>query len=118
MQTHPTRHAISAGSFIRSHLYSLVFSQLYGLRMSYRVPLGTEIIPYASASGQTGWARLTSILVTFEQSDVLETCILAHPSSDTPTAFYRLSLGDNPSIFDSYLVAVDAVEQTDANSAT
>lgn len=81
--------------------------------MAYHIPLGTEIIPYASASDQTGWARQTSIAVSFEAAEVLETLSRIHPVSGERVSFYRLSLGDNPSMFDSYLVAVTAVEHVD-----
>ncbi len=40
----------------------------HGERMSYRIPIGTEVFPYASESGDVGIGRLTTVEVELEDT--------------------------------------------------
>jgi len=75
-------------------------------RMRRVVPVGTEIFPYSSESGEVGIGRL--ITVELDAEDPLE---LTLPDSATgePTDFYCLPLGANPTAYDCYLVRVQDV---------
>ena len=49
----------------------------HGERMSYRIPTGTEIFPYASESGEVGIGRLTT--VELEPEDTAQRLTLSDP---------------------------------------
>ena len=78
-----------------------------------KIPLGTEIFPYATGSASVGPGRLTTIEVVFEPVEVLERLSMPDPATDEPGTFIRLSLGENPSRYDSYLVRESALVETD-----
>lgn len=74
----------------------------------YRIPLSTEIFPYARERGHIGLGRLTTVEVTFTTADRLTT---TDPATGEDTVFFCLPLDANPSPFDSYLVrAADVID--------
>jgi len=77
--------------------------------MSRKVPVGTEIFPYSSDSGEVGIGRLITMELDAEDPLVLT---LPDPATGEPADFYCLPLGENPTAYDSYLVRVKDV--TDA----
>ena len=80
--------------------------------MPYKIPLGTEIFPHDSKSGQTGISQLTTVEIEFGQSDVLDTVSITDPANGQPVECIRLALGENPTHYDSYLVRVGSVVET------
>ncbi len=69
--------------------------------MRYRLPIGSEIIPFATKSGQQGGVVQTTVVVDFEEKDILQR--LHQQIQGVEIEFMCLSLGENPSPFDSYL---------------
>ena len=80
------------------------------LSMSFRIPVGSEIIPYSSKTGQRGMPRLTSIEVHFMEKDILEKIELENDDNQSTQSYCCLSLGENPSPFDCYLIAENSLE--------
>ena len=80
----------------------------HGERMSYRIPIGTEIFPYSSESGGVGIGRLTTVEV--ELDDTAQRLTLPDPVTGERTEFFCLPLGKNPTAYDSYLVLARDVE--------
>lgn len=64
----------------------------------YLLRTGSPIIPYSTETKETGTSRLTSIEVEIEDEEILDVIIL------DDKRYLKLSLGDNPSKYDSYLV--------------
>ncbi len=81
--------------------------------MSRRVPVGTEIFPYSSESGDVGIGRL--ITMELDAEDPLE-LTLPDPATGEPADFYCLPLGENPTAYDSYLVRARDVEPAQPSS--
>ncbi len=80
----------------------------HGERMSYRIPIGTEIFPYASESGGVGIGHLTR--VELEPEDAAQRLTLPDPVTGEGAEFLCLPLGENPSAYDCYLVRARDVE--------
>ena len=80
--------------------------------MTYCIPLGTEITPFVSSTRQRGVPRLTTIEVLFEDDEIIARIQSELTPAEDRKAFYCLSLGENPSAFDSYLVQIEKVEVT------
>ena len=79
--------------------------------MSRRVPIGTEIFPYSSDSGEVGIGRLTT--VELEPEDTAQRLTLPDPVTGERAEFLCLLLGENPTPYDSYLVRVGDVIDTE-----
>lgn len=77
--------------------------------MNYFIPIGTDFFPYDSDKHQAGVGRKTTLEIEFEMFDILDTLHIENPDSGDREVFYLLSLDQNSSSFDSYIVAVDAV---------
>ncbi len=77
--------------------------------MRYCIPIGTEIFPYSREKRLAGPGRLTTDQVTFERSDELERVSRPDPDTNRTVQFICLSLSENPSRYDSYLVRVSGV---------
>ena len=76
--------------------------------MSHRIPIGTEIFPYSSESGEVGIGRLTTVEV--EPEDTAQRLTLPDPVTGERAGFFCLPLGENPSAYDCYLVRGRDVE--------
>ncbi|MEO1051087.1 MAG: hypothetical protein AAFX87_10685 [Bacteroidota bacterium] len=72
----------------------------------FHIPLNTEIIPYSTKTGQSGVARLTTVEVDFNEEEILEKVSLKVTQNEIKEELYCLSLGENPTKYDSYLVRV------------
>jgi hypothetical protein len=75
----------------------------------HRIPIGTQIVPYAQQDGSSGEARLTTVDVVFERQDILDRIVETDPGTHTEAKYLCLPLDDNPSGFDSYLVRASDV---------
>ena len=76
--------------------------------MSFRIPIGTEIFPYSSESGEVGIGRLTTVEV--EPDDTAQRLTLPDPVTGDEADFFCLPLRENPSAYDHYLVRARDVE--------
>ncbi len=81
-----------------------------GERMSYRIPIGTQIFPYSSESGEVGIGRLTTVEV--ELDDTAQRLTLPAHVTGERAEFLCLPLGENPTAYDRYLVRARDVEPT------
>ena len=70
----------------------------------YVLKPGSEILPYCSETNETGTSRLSSIEVVFEDADILEVVTLEGKE------YLKLSLGENPTQYDSYLIDKELLE--------
>lgn len=73
-------------------------------RIIYRVVPGLEIWPYNTEEKQMGMAWETSTSYEIPPEDILEELALTLPNETEETAIFRLSLGENPSPYDCYLI--------------
>ena len=76
--------------------------------MKYRLPVSSEIIPYSTQSKHTGGSVLSSVEVDFDEMDILSR--VSRRVHGEEIEYICLSLGENPSTFDSYLCKVIDVE--------
>ncbi len=79
---------------------------------NFKIPLGTEIFPYSTETSNAGPGNLTTVEVTFRPSDILERLSRNDPVTNGAVDFIRLTLGENPSAYDSYLVRRSDVVET------
>ncbi len=61
----------------------------HGKRMSYRIPIGTEVFPYASESGEVGIGRLTTVEVAPEDTAQRADAAGSRSPSATSSSAYR-----------------------------
>ena len=78
--------------------------------MRHRIPVGTEIYPFSSDSGEIGPGRQTTVEVVFSDGEIMKTLSRPDPAGGPEARFYQLSLGENPSQYDAYLVRTQDVE--------
>ena len=76
--------------------------------MPYRIPIGTPIIPFVRSSRCRGRAALTTVVVEFADSEILERLLL--DDNGATIEYVCLSLGSNPTDYDSCLVRTTHME--------
>jgi len=79
---------------------------------SYHIPKETEIIPYVTKEKRAGTPWLSSIDVDFDEKEILERLNYENHDNKKVNQYLRLSLGENPSPYDSYLVETSKVNQS------
>ena len=79
--------------------------------MTFHLPVNTWIIPFDSQGNTLGTPYYSSVALDFTEEDILEKLDLEILPGEGVRPYFRLSLGENPTKFDSYLVEVDEVSE-------
>ena len=76
--------------------------------MKYHLPIGTEITPISNVNGQKGASVLTTVVVDFDESDIVER--IKQTIDGEEIEYICLSLGNNPSPYDCYIFNTNDIE--------